>query len=89
MVLFNELQVQTLLVAGGVNTIDLETRDFEYLDSTETYLPGSNDWAISNPLPVKIAGAAHVSLNNKVYLLGDIISDEALIIGPLISQETS
>ena len=76
MCLFIELQVQILLVAGGVNIIDLETRDYEYLTSIETYFPWNNDWSINlgyDRLPVPIAGAAYVSLHNKVYLLGDII----------------
>ena len=81
--LYLQLQDQVLLVAGGEVTSSTPLR------STETYIPGSDHWTTVHPLPVPVANAAHVSLYNNIYLLGDVSSAGALIISPLISQETT
>ena len=47
-----------------------------FLSSTEIWIPGWDSWKYADPLPKPVAGAAHVSHvshNNNIYLLGDIL----------------
>ena len=73
MVIFNELRVQILLVAGGVYWRG--PGDYDFLTSIETFFPWNNDWSINlgyDALPVPVAGAAYVSLYNNIYLFGKL-----------------
>ena len=88
---FIELQVQVFLVAGGVvgvaGAFNPDLPDGGFLSSTEIWIPGWDSWKYADPLPEPVAGAAHVSLYNNIYLLGNDVF--CIIIISLISQEIS
>ena len=67
------LHCKVLIVAGGYVPPDGPNSPAGPLhDSTEklVVLPG-NEWTEASPLPRKIFSMASVSLNNKVYLVGE------------------
>ena len=45
-----------------------------FLSSTEILLPGYNEWTYAAALPEPVAYTASVSLNNNIYLIGEIFS---------------
>ena len=62
-----------------------------FLSSTEIYIPGWDSWKYADPLPKPVAAAAHVSHvshNNNIYLLGDILGYSRRL-SFIISQETT
>ena len=59
--------MQVFLVSGGFNL------SFGgYLSSTETLVDGADDWNEAGHLPVAMWDLAGVSLNNNIFMTGEI-----------------
>ena len=63
---------QVYLVVGGCSLIDVEISCHEagYLSSTEIYREGQ--WVTARPLPVAVAGVRGVTLDNTVFMTGQL-----------------
>ena len=73
--IFHGLIFKVLVVGGGF--FGQEIDDYPYIRyqdiaSTETFTLGSNAWSVSAPLPRAMGRFASVSLNNKIYFIGDM-----------------
>ena len=60
------LSVKVLVVAGGYYG------SYTKISSTETHTLGSDAWSLGSPLPRAIKSFASVSLNDKIYFIGNI-----------------
>ena len=62
---YQYLHIQVYLVTGGHND--------NYLSSTETLVEGAGSWTFAGELPVAMSGLKGVSLNNNIFMTGNII----------------
>ena len=51
--------------SGGLSKVDL-------ISSTETLVEGASAWAFTGELPVAMYGLRGVSLNNEVFMIGNL-----------------
>ena len=56
------VHIQVYLVTGG-----------NFLSSTETLVEGATSWQSAGELPVWMHGMGSVSLNNNIFMIGNII----------------
>ena len=68
-IIHTDLLYQVLLVTGGFIT---DGDDFTILSSTETLVEGSSAWANAGELPVALQLLRGVSLNNNIFMTGNI-----------------
>ena len=68
----NHLNIQVYLVTGGGGANGLFPLGLQ--SSTETLVEGSEAWTEVGELPVAIIGLRGVSLNNNIFMTGNIIS---------------
>ena len=63
-VMINNINVQVMMVTGGVDS------NFDDLSSTELLLPSATSWTYSDPLPSTRSGLRGATLDNKVVITG-------------------
>ena len=65
---YQYLHAQVYLVTGGLDD------NGNFLSSTETLVDGTGSWTFAGQLPVAMWGLRGVSLNNDIFMTGNIIT---------------